>query len=214
MDPRVQEFLDRIDREVEARSQEIEAKKAEAERKEREEMLIRVGLYEKVNEYCEEIPPDAVSTGTICKDGKKLFVIWRPKALEVTDDEYAQIVEALEKKEKLKDEINARTDANDGITLGNDSETYTKASSGAQFLRVIAVILWVAGFFMSIKGAYVTVSGYYWDTREFDWSAFFTSALAYLFEGGLVMCFAELLDNIQAIRDMISGCSHFNEKKQ
>ena len=86
--------------------------------------------------------------------------------------------------------------------------------AGAKFLRGIAWLLWIGGAIVSIAGSFVTVPGYYESETEFLWTSFLTSLLTYLFEGGFVMCFAEALDNLQAIRDWMCGFKGLKEKKQ
>lgn len=213
MDPRVQEFLDRT-------NQEIEAKKSETARKEREETLIRAGLYEEDTEYFEHLPYGMKYTGQIYKDGKRLFTISKKKPLEVSDEEYAQIVAALEERNKWSEEDKKAKDAKtetkqpEETTFEIDGKPYLQASTGAKFLRGIAWLLWIGGAIVSIAGSFVTVPGYYESETKFVWTSFLTSLLTYLFEGGFVMCFAEALDNIQSIRDWICGFKGLKEKKQ
>lgn len=213
MDPRVQEFLDRT-------NQEIEAKKSEVARKEREETLIRAGLYEEDPEYCEYPPFGMNYTGPIYKDGKRLFKISKKKPLEVSDEEYAQIIAVLNEREKWsepdkkEEPVAAEMKQPEETTFEIDGKPYLQASSGAKFLRGIAWLLWIGGAIVSIAGSFVTVPGYYESETEFLWTSFLTSLLTYLFEGGFVMCFAEALDNLQAIRDWMCGFKGLKEKKQ
>ena len=222
MDPRVQEFLDRTRQETEERRREDEEKKVEAARKEREETLIRAGLYEEVTECFEynQFLPTLTYKGQIYKDGKKLFVYSQKKPLEVSDEEYAQIAAALEERNKWSEEDKKAKDAKtetkqpEETTFEIDGKPYLQASSGAKFLRGIAWTLWIGGVFASIAGSFVTVPGYYGSETKFVWTSFLTSLLTYLFEGGFVMCFAEALDNLQAIRDWMCGFKGLKEKKQ
>lgn len=204
MNSRVQEFLERNEAEV-------AVAKHEEENRKRNEILMSAGLYDEEFTYYSKRPDSSGLWETVIKDGKWCYAKRVRKPIDVTDEEFAQIQKALEDREKwIKRKQAAVTEQKIEETLIEPMERpiSISVSKGAKFLFVIAWILWIGGFIAAIVNANATVTG------DFSWTLFLTSALTYFFEGGLVMCVAEGLDNLQAVRDAVTCFRGFTAKKK
>ena len=219
MDPRVQEFLTKTAQEIETARKEEEKAKAEEERKKREKILMAAGLYDEETVYESQRPTTYYDEkwGTVKKDGQWLYFKKVKKLIDVSDEEYSEILKAMQEKEAWTKKTKAfltkenkleEAKVPEEIEIEPNNAAFYYGSSGAKFLRVIAWILWIGGLIASIVSANATVMG------VFSWTLFMSSALTYFFEGGVVMCAAEGLDNLQAIRDAVTGFRGFTAKRK
>ncbi len=82
------------------------------------------------------------------------------------------------------------------------------AGSGfANFLAVLAWIVWIGGLIVSISGALVIEKGYYSSTTHFSFTTFLTLFLSYVVYGILLMGMASIVDKITATYNIVSGLS-------
>lgn len=87
-------------------------------------------------------------------------------------------------------------------------ETVAKASpkdsAAARFLRVIAWILWIGGFIVSILKAQDAKIDRWGDTH-FSFAVFLETLIEYGLYGGFTMCASELFENVQTIANALQG---------
>ena len=148
---------------------------------------------------------------TVLKDGKWCYAKRTKKPIDVTDEEFAQIRKALEDREKWiqRKQVTVTEQKIEETLIEPMERPFSfSVSKGAKFLFVIAWILWIGGLIASIVNANAAVMG------DFSWTLFLSSALTYFFEGGVVMCAAEGLNNLQAIRDAVTGFRGFTAKRK
>lgn len=200
MDPRVEKFLSNAEREIDQYNEHENAEEKMLREQRKADFLISLGLYEEdqtksitEREYFDL--PESERSGWYPEYENGILKCYSKSnkiPIQVTDDEYQKICETAQKRDEIKKHGSKQKDGKSELV-----------SSGAKFLRAVAWIIWIGGVIAAIGNSMTTVQGYYSEHTEFSWRLFFPSLLTYLFEGGLVMCFAEALENLQEMRDML-----------
>ena len=89
------------------------------------------------------------------------------------------------------------------LTRSNPSE-----SKGANFLRAVAWLVWIGGFFLAIATSFVekTVGNYYTYTEKaFDWGIFLTTLGTYALYGGLIWSVSLLFEDVHSISSALTS---------
>lgn len=185
MNERVKAFLEQ--KGVEAST--TEEVNVEVSEKEKQDLLRRVGLYDKV------YSPEKFYTDEYPKYDCTVFKYYKEIPIDITDDEYFAIKKAVD---------GHRTNSN---VYMNES-VYTPADSGcavATALQVFAWIIFFGGFFAGIflANKTVDVGGYYYSRSEtkFMWSVALTYWCTAAVSGTLFLGFAEIIKLLEAIKN-------------
>lgn len=83
---------------------------------------------------------------------------------------------------------------------------HTSDSKGADFLRVVAWLVWIGGLILAIATGFVekTVSNYYpYTEKTFDWGIFFTVLGTYALYGGLIWSVSLLFEDVHDISNAL-----------
>ncbi len=187
------------------------AEQLETKKKERNELLVKLGLVNVTREYApEDIRTlfDANAAGynkTESADGQRRFYKEIATPIEISDEEYADLVSVL-KEEPQKPAVPAKR----AETTGKQPEKAAERkhfwlvagdagrSPAALFFRIIAFIVWIGGFIMAI----VATNNAYSSAR---FVTFITTLLAAGLWGCMVYFAAELYQNVQNIADRVAS---------
>ena len=81
--------------------------------------------------------------------------------------------------------------------------TQEEPSFAVRFFSVIAWVLWIGGFIVSIISANTTQEGYYGTYTSFSFAIFISSLFTYFIYGCLSYCAAELFKKLQTIINLL-----------
>ena len=81
------------------------------------------------------------------------------------------------------------------------------AGFGGSFMKVVAWMLWIGGFILSIA---MSLTSEYRSTT-FNWTLFFTAFSIYFFAGSFAMCLSELFKNVNTIKNEICKMNKKNK---
>lgn len=187
MRPEVEKYL------AEQEEKCIKAKEAEEnktrldEKARRDQLLIRLGLYEKGRV---EVTKDDYYDEVKKIDGVKHYYRLDAKiALEVTDEEYEEILKTLPESEKPE-------------STELTSEDSAPQSGAATFFSAIAYITWVIGF---IAAAVI-------GSESESFLAFLICLIAFFFAGAICLCAAEHFKKLAQIHAEIKKISEKMDK--
>lgn len=204
MNERLAEFF----AEKEKHLQELEVSRREA-------VLRAAGLVEEVREY---VPHDqglyGLSNHSEVVNGERRFFKRTEKLIEVTDEEFQRIEALLAAQKEYDDKIAEKERAEKVEAAAKEAQNqlteikfFTDAgqeeSRSAEFLQVLAWIMWVGGIILAIVSAQknVEVAGKYFSTTNtyFDWMVFFSTAAIYIVAGGFAMALSGICKNLHDI---------------
>ena len=82
---------------------------------------------------------------------------------------------------------------------------HTSDSKGAEFLRVVAWLVWIGGLIVAIITGIVEKETRYYPYTEkaFDWGIFFTALGTYALYGGLIRSVSLLFEDVHDIRNAL-----------
>lgn len=198
MDPKVQAFL--------AQAQE---QKNEKEKRERDALLISLGLVkdgENCKEYAEAgiLAFQAEEKGyTECEEvgGEKRYYKWtqKPEPVDVTDEEYAQILKIVEERKQQEALENPPV-----VPEKPDYELVVERNFGfgaaAAAFRVIAIACWLIGLVVAfVKGMWALDMGRVGIAFDFNFTEFFSVYINYLLYGGILFCLSVIMSAVQGI---------------
>ena len=219
--PSVVEFLDKTRGEI----QRIHEEEARRKQQEKEDLLISLGLFTADKEYLSIDPVAARRRGLTdfdMVDGvAKYYRMTGKKAVDVTDEEYAEILKVVEEKKRLtadgtpEPESAAKPAATPVPAAAAPSApepceyearpAQNSTSRAASFLNALAIILWIGGVIVSILTARVPQIDYRGNVEtKFQFSTFLASLVLYGAAGAFALCMAELMQNVQNISDFLS----------
>lgn len=187
MRPEVEKYLaEQEEKRIKEKEAALNQKKAE-ETKKRDQLLIRLGLYEKGRV---EVTKDDYYDEVKKIDGVKHYYRLDAKiALDVTDEEYEAILKTLPESEKSE-------------TYEYSSEESAPHSGAATFFAAIAYITWVIGFI-----AAAVIGG---ESESF--LAFLIYLIAFFFAGAINLCAAEHFKKLAQIHQEIRKISKKMDK--
>lgn len=185
MNERVKAFLEQ--KGVEAST--AEDVNVEVSEKEKQDLLLRVGLYDKV------YSPEKFHTDEYPHYDCTVFKYYKKVPIDITNDEYYAIKKAV-----------------DGHTTNRsvyvDESTYIPEENGcavATALQAFAWIIFIGGFFAGIflANKTVDVGGYYYSRTEtkFMWSVALTYWCTAAVSGTILLGFAEIIKLLEAIKN-------------
>lgn len=87
-----------------------------------------------------------------------------------------------------------------------------ESSRAASFCRILGVITWIGGLIIAITSSNTAQINRFGSVEQtFSFTLFLTSIITYGIAGGVMLCVAELLENIQSIADSLKGLSVIGE---
>ena len=133
---------------------------------------------------------------------KGKYYLRKTLPVEVTEEEFNAIEKTISEKDKAEIRMKATGEYFRERSMGK--------STAARFFTVIAVMLWVFGYFISKDSAYVSItkgSYYTYTTRQFDNSLFWSNYAIYVVSGCFSLCAAELFRKLQTIVNLLRRIS-------
>lgn len=167
------------DDKVQKRLEELRREVEVGEQRRRAEILTQAGFYEWHNETFGQLKVP----------------------YEVSDEQYAQIVELYGRKKALEPEAQEPP-------FQVEMRSYSENSGAAVFFKIIAFVLWIGGAVLALMTSFVEDRH---GDLDFQFLLFLPTVLTYLLYGGAAMCAAELLENVAAIRNALTSI-HFKKK--
>lgn len=210
-----------MDAKVKAFLAQAQEKQARAEREERDRLLISLGLVQdgKTVARKEYLPEGTLAFQAEEQgyseseeiDGLKRFYKWVecPVAVEVTDEEYKQILQVVEAK-KAAEAKNLPAPASEKEK--SDYELVVERNFGfgaaAALFRVLAIVCWLVGLVVAFfKGMWALDMGRVGIAFDYNFVEFFSVYINYLLYGGILYALSVVMSNTQGILSTLHGFS-------
>ena len=179
-------------------------------------------LYKYEKEYCPYDCTESQARGygyiyTEQRRGNPYYYKEKKVYPELTDDEYAALleiartIEQLEIMQKQNNKVEAKKQR---LELSIAAKNNSGSNFAVTFMKVLTWILWIGGIIVSILSARVEVTTvrYYTETI-FQWPIFLSNFILYFVAGAICMCMSVLFANIQTIANAINSFNVTGETK-
>ena len=206
---------------MEKTRQEIEEAKRKKLDEEKAQLMLDLGLTKQEKEYAPDTMTDwrvRTCAGYVQSEeisGEKKYYRIADLPIPISDEEFADLKKLLDEKHTILSPTqteNADEKPSDSPIIPQ-APCYqivpivgNKSSTAANFMKVLAVLVWIGGLIIAILSSNIQVTGRNGDvTKEFQFSLFFPVAFEYGLYGALILCMAEVIENIGLIANYLRG---------
>lgn len=186
MNSKVKEFLDA----AKAQEAKIEAEEAAVKAKERDQILISLGLVDE--ERSIKVYSDFYRDGYSWDKEEEKYYHISPAPIEVTDEEYAEILKYVKTDDKNKKTVN---------TKNNDVEVFLMNTNAEGLLLIVSVIILLVSTILLFANFHDILD-------NVIWLAMFIFSI---FSFALILVFIKMSKNLQEIKNKIKNIEKTKE---
>ena len=233
MNALIEKYLAEQREQLAAERQKQQDREAEEKIKQREALLDSLGIYEEGKEYTDQLFTNrtlAARMGYYAEevDGRERFYTTKKIYPELTDEEYAALLEVQRERRELGLDADAsakpvspvkpsepKAEAKPEKPVAAQPTEYRMStdssvpgSFGGTLMKVLAFIVWMGGIIVSIVLARVPVIVYYETKIVFKFWLFLGYAAAFFIVGATYWAIGELFANVAEIKGGISDLKY------